>query len=379
MGVLQRCVGHLALAGLLAIGAIGCGDGNDDGGGSTIDDTVRLNQIQVIGSHNSYHIQPPEPRWSRLLELSDVFLAWEFTHEPLDEQFEVYNIRQIELDVWADPEGGLYADRSVLISYGLDPGTIAPELYEPGFKVLHVQDVDFETNCVTFVACLQTVKSWSDANPHHLPIMILVEAKDDKIGGRFTVPITIGTEEFDALDAEIRSVFPPSQMITPDDVRRGMDSLEEAVLTDGWPTLREARGKVFFALDNEGKRNAYLGGRANLEGRVLFTNATPGDPDAAFVKENDPLADANRIPDLVREGYIVRTRADADTVQARSGDTTQRDAALASGAQFVSTDYYHEDPNLGTGYEVHLPGNVLARCNPINAPPECDTAELTPP
>ena len=31
----------------------------------------------------------------------------------------------------------------------------------------------------TFVDCLQTVKAWSDAHPRHLPIMILIEAKDD--------------------------------------------------------------------------------------------------------------------------------------------------------------------------------------------------------
>ena len=72
----------------------------------------------------------------------------------------------------------------------------------------------------------------------------------------------------------------------------------------------------------------------------MFTNSTPGQPDAAFIKENDPTgANQARIADEVRRGYVVRTRADADTRQARTGDTTMRDAALASGAQWVSTDY----------------------------------------
>ena len=168
MGLLRRCVRPLLWMGVAVIGATGCGGDND---APTIDDLVRLNEIQVIGSHNSYHIRAPEPRWSRLLEVSDVFRAWEYTHPPLDEQFETRHIRQIELDVWADPDGGLYADRSVLINYGIDPGPIPAELYEPGFKVLHVQDIDIETNCLTFVACLQTVKAWSEANPQHVPIM----------------------------------------------------------------------------------------------------------------------------------------------------------------------------------------------------------------
>jgi hypothetical protein len=67
----------------------------------------------------------------------------------------------------------------------------------------------------------------------------------------------------------------------------------------------------------------------------------------------------------------VRTRADADTVQARTGDTTMRDAAITSGAQFVSTDYPVPDPRFGTGYMVEIPGGMPARCNPISAPAEC--------
>jgi hypothetical protein len=103
----------------------------------------------------------------------------------------------------------------------------------------------------------------------------------------------------------------------------------------------------------------------------LFTNATPGDADAAFVKRNDPIGGATDIPALVAQGYLVRTRADADTAEARTGDTTQRDAAIASGAHFVSTDYPVENPDFGTGYRVEIPNGSPARCNPINAPAGC--------
>jgi hypothetical protein len=47
----------------------------------------------------------------------------------------------------------------------------------------------------------------------------------------------------------------------------------------------------------------------------------------------------DRIRDLVGRGYVVRTRADADTREARADDPTRRRLALASGAQWVSTDY----------------------------------------
>src|SRR5262249_38680245 len=168
---------------------------------------------------------------------------------------------QIELDVYYDPDGGLYHLRRALTVLNMDPDAHIPELLEPGFKVLHIQDIDFETTCLTFVSCLQMVKGWSDDHPSHLPIVIQVEAEDeaipDPLNLGFTVPLPIDAEAFRALDAEIRSVFPPEHLITPDDVRRGMPTLEEAVLTRGWPTLRESRGKVLFTLDNEGKRDAY--------------------------------------------------------------------------------------------------------------------------
>jgi len=255
---------------------------------------------------------------------------------------------------------------------------------EPGFKVLHVQDVDFGTTCSTFVACLEEVRAWSSANPGHVPIMILVEAKDDPVSIGvdlgFAVPPTIGAAELDALDAEIRSVFPDEQVLTPDDVRGEAATLEEAILTDGWPTLGEVRGQVLFALDNEDDvRDAYLDGHPWLEGRVMFASGEPGDPWAAFVKRNDSVASQDDISELVAAGYVVRTRADSDTNEARTGDTTVRDAALASGAQWVSTDYPAPDPDFDTGYVVEIPGGTPARCNPVRAPDPCEPTDIENP
>jgi len=337
---------------------------------------VRLNEVQVLGSHNSYHIQPEQ----RILDVLDLFeeglgLSLEYTHIPLFEQFENQGIRQIELDVFADPLGGLYYQHRALIFFGEDPNSGIAELLQPGMKVLHTQDLDWKTTCLTLVSCLQEVQTWSAANPEHLPIMILIEAKDDPIPDPvmlgFIVPIPIGTSELDDIDAEIRSVFPDEQMITPDHVRGERATLEEAVRRDGWPSLREARGRVIFALDNGGSiRDAYLAGHPSLAGRVMFVSAQPPAPEAAFVKLNDPIGDLALIRSLVRDGFIIRTRADADTFDARLNDFTRQDAALRSGAQFVSSDYPVPDPFDGN-YVAKIPGGSPARCNPINAPRRC--------
>ena len=82
--------------------------------------------------------------------------------------------------------------------------------------------------------------------------------------------------------------------------------------------------------------------------------------------------DQAAIADLARSGYLVRTMADGGTVQPRTGDEPSRNAALASGAQIVSTDYYRPHPRGGmpgsgwTNYRVQLGGGGPARRNPIN-------------
>ena len=145
------------------------------------------------------------------------------------------------------------------------------------------------------------------------------------------------------------------------------------MLHDGWPTLRDAAGKVMFVVDNGGAaRDLYRDGRPSLEGRVLFTNSFPGEPDAAFVKVNSPVGNESYIQGLVADGYVVRTRSDEPTVQARSNDTTQLEAALASGAQWVSTDYPVPGSSPFSAYFAEIPGGEPARCNPVNTGPRCD-------
>jgi len=104
---------------------------------------------------------------------------------------------------------------------------------------------------------------------------------------------------------------------------------------------------------------------------VFFVNTDENSPAAAYLTLNDPVAEADRIRKAVAAGFIVRTRADADTLEARRNDTRRRDAALASGAQFVSTDYFWPESRLGNDYQVRLPGGALVQCNPVRAPHRC--------
>ena len=110
----------------------------------------------------------------------------------------------------------------------------------------------------------------------------------------------------------------------------------------------------------------------------MFAPSSPGQPDAAFAKLNDPIGDAARIQAALAAHMVVRTRADADTVQARTNDTTMRDAALSSGAQWVSTDYEVPNPAFSP-YTVRIPDGTPARCNPVTAPHFCRSTDVEDP
>jgi hypothetical protein len=354
---------RLLAALVVALVAASCSSGPSDRSATTTSRSapaIRLNQIQVIGSHNSYHVEPPPERLRGFIQAVPSAIELAYTHEPLAEQFSSQGVRQIELDVFADPDGTLWRP-----------------LGTPGFKVFHIEQVDEGSRCETFVSCLEQVKAWSDAHPAHVPIAILLEVKDSVDFPNPPNPVPIGPAELDALDAEIRSVFAPDELITPDDVRGEHATLEEAVLAGGWPLLDEVRGRVIFLLDN--KRDEYVEGHPSLQGRVAFTPSEPGQPDAAFIKRNDPTGtNLAGIQQLVRAGYVVRTRADSPVTTPSSGDRSQLEAALASGAQWVSTDY--PLPGMaarwGSDYFAAIPGGEPARCNPVNAPPGCEPSDI---
>jgi hypothetical protein len=307
----------------------------------------------------------------------------DYHHAPLADQLSG-GVRQIEIDVFADAKGGRFAHPAIVRSVAAAGLPADPdfdpqhEMVKPGFKVMHIQGLDERSTCHTFVACLNDVRTWSKQHPQHVPIFILVETKE---GPLREMPDAVKTEPFtptvfDVLDAEIRSVFKPGEMITPDEVRGSAATLVEAVHAGKWPTLAEARGRVIFLMDQQHAGPIYAEGHPSLRGRILFTNAVPGAPDAAFVEQNG--GSLEEIDALVKQGYLVRTRTDEGTEQARTNNTTRRDLALSSGAQMISTDYPSTEPSPWTKFSVALPDGLVARCNPVNKPAECVDHLLEP-
>jgi len=129
------------------------------------DASVRINQIQVIGTHNSNHagllagiaklLKQNAPQQTAALDHAHADLATQLNR----------GIRQIELDIFPDSKGGLYArplGPRLVAQAGLpaDPDPYANGvMLKPGFKVMHVQDIDYASNCQPFTACLKIVRA----------------------------------------------------------------------------------------------------------------------------------------------------------------------------------------------------------------------------
>lgn len=300
-----------------------------------LDDVLRVHHIQMVGTHNSYHVQPA----SELVE------DWNYTHAPLDVQLGEQGVRQFELDIWWD--NGLAA-----------------------FAVVHAPGLDDGTTCASLALCLGVMRQWSDAHPGHHPLLLLIEPKDG-----------VDDEEEAAyvqdIEDELVAVWPMERLITPDDVQGDSASPREGLAERGWPTLGESRGKLIVQLHAGELADAYAGQQGDLAGRAMHVATNPSSPLASFLAMNDPVGGFAAIEAAVSAGLLVRTRADASRSDFEDGDLSRFEAARDSGAQALSTD--HPTPDDETGYSVTIEGGTPSGCNPVTAPPECTTEAIEDP
>jgi hypothetical protein len=307
------------------------------------DDELRVNHVASVGTHNSYHLRSP------LFPPGAIPPDIDYEQAPLDVQLEEQGVRKFELDVYWDGELGVY-------------------------RVHHITFVDQASTCEFLLDCLAILRDWSLAHRGHVPIFVFVEPKGIYMPGTITDGPICDTPEicyYDELDAEIYSVLAPEDgpdlLVTPDEVRGAHATLREAVLADGWPTLRQTRGRfVVVMLEGGSDRDGYAAGTPALAGRAMFVSSQPDRDDAAVMLRDDPIGSFDTIQDLVGENYVIRTRSDVpDLDPAPPSDPTRRDAALASGAQVISTDY-PDEAILGNGYFVEIPGGMPSGCNPVS-------------
>lgn len=326
---------------------------------------LALSSVQMIGSHNSYKKAMPANVMT-LLEWAEPAVAQglDYSHIPIEEQLAL-GLRVFEIDVFHDPEGERY---SRPLGRWLHPLTPAfneweqAQLDAPGLKVLHIQDIDYQSHCLTFRTCLDGFRDFSDAHPEHLPIFISLNLKTAPIElPGSTNPLPFDKAGYLNLHHDLELALGLENLVTPGEVQKDSRSLRERITTFGWPDLSELRGRFIFLIDEPVRKTAGYLEHFEKDERLLFLSVPSDHDQAAILVMNDPLKAFDDIKARVAEGFLVRTRADADTVEARAGDYSRMRAAFNSGAHFISTDYYVPDERLEGDYQVRFPKGRYVR------------------
>lgn len=234
-----------------------------------LDPETRFTDIQVFGTHNSYHIAPD----------TDVVSEWNYTHDPLAIQLS-RGCRQFELDVVWDPD-----NEEILVQ--------------------HVPILDPGSQCFTLMDCLNDIRTWSHENQNHVPLQILIEPKTE-------IAAWAMTSHMDDLDQTLLGGL--GDMIwSVDDQWGESSSLREAVIEEGWPTIGELKGKVVLVLLDTGEPwNSYTREGSEIRDRVMFPLVDSEHDWAAYFLRDDPYSE--EIAALSETGFLIRTRAEAGLV-----------------------------------------------------------------
>ncbi|MFN3228461.1 MAG: Ca2+-dependent phosphoinositide-specific phospholipase C [Asticcacaulis sp.] len=341
----------------------------------------RLNNVQFIGTHNSYHVAPDRVVLRTMLETNyaessewpaeRLVPALDYTHDPLEVQLDM-GLRVFELDVHDDPDGGRYANPGFLktlpqsIAQGLSPVDPDGDLLKPGLKVFHAADTDVRSRCLRFMRCLEILRDWSLANPWHMPIIVQIETKESVKPPLAGAYVSKGSAPFKAeawgrLHAEIEAVFSREQILRPSEVQGDYPSVNAAVRARGWPKVEALRGRVIFLLlDDPKKQTEYAAFTAGPVTPLLFVSRSERDPATGWLIQPKPKV--AQIRSWVRQGFLVYTRADAGGEDSAQDMVKRRNDAFASGAQMISTDYPKPSPRTGP-YVAKFPSGFV-RCNP---------------
>ncbi len=328
-------------------------------------ESARLDQVQFIGTHNSYHIEPDAALrvlWQdKKQSHAPAHQALMYTHMPLEAQARL-GIRFFELDVHLDETGNAYSAAEFLapmVAAGLEPdGPFDTDavLSKPGTKVFHTR-ADMRSTCLLLADCLSELEDWLDGHPSAGPLIVQIEPK------QLLATSVDPSRSWQILEQDILAAVPASRIFRPGELSAELQDLRSAARAGRWPAISSLAGKFVFILNGSSADTvSYAEAMATKSVGILFPALSDAeDPMAAFVSRNDSASPD--IPGLVAAGQIVITYADWRTHAARDNDTRGKDAAFGSGAQLIATDYPVADRRL-SDYSVRFPQGFV-RNRPI--------------
>lgn len=280
-------------------------------------DGVKYNEVSFLGTHNSYQKECVPARQKLFEDASTVTFGLvkaekaKFSADYLTDQLNL-GIRSVELDVETVVKDG-----------------------EVSFVCSHAPVLDMPTHCYNFALALKEIKLWSDANPNHLPVTIIIEPKKVFIPDKNMRYFTCNYANI--LGEQAKEIFGET-LITPADMMGSHPSLKEMREADDWMTLEETRGHVMLLLHDTTVTDEYIAQDKSIKTQAMFPMLRYDSRDkdyASFLLINKAKDIQSQADEVLGKKLIVRTRSD----NFGSYKESESQIALTSGAQIVSTDY----------------------------------------
>ena len=301
---------------------------------------IKFNELSFIATHNSYQTVSTDTTKKLYRHLSDLTFGLvkpnkaDFESETLTDQL-TCGIRSFEIDIEVfDRDGDI------------------------SFTCMHSPNIEMTTSCYDFALATKEIAMWSDNNPDHLPITVIIEPKETFLPLEDMKKFNIGyADEFDSVLRETLG----EKLFTPDDMLRDYASFGEMRKADDWCKVNDMLGKVLILLHECNTTEKYIAADETLRSQAMFPMLREKDIErdcASFIIMNKP-DELLEVQDAVidENKLIVRTRTDKFTEV-----TDERyELAMGSKANIVSTDYPPRTDNTADSYVVTFNGKTIKK------------------
>ncbi len=278
---------------------------------------IKFNELRYIATHNSYQTQSTEEIKKVYRNLSDLTFGLvsaktgDFVSPTITEQLN-NGIYSMELDIETFDRNG-----------------------EISFTCMHSPYIEMGTSCYDFELALKEISMWSDNNPNHLPITIIIEPKE--------LFIPLEDMKFPNIDyiKEFDNTLKKGlgdKLFTPADMLGEYENFAALRADNGWCEVNDMLGKVLILLHDCNVTDYYIKTDNTLKTQAMFPMMYLEDSDnvnASFLIINKPAEAVKAKKELDEGNFVVRTRADKFTEVTKE----RRELAFESGAQIISTDY----------------------------------------
>lgn len=280
---------------------------------------VKINELKMLATHNSYKQGTTAATNVFYNYALPVLLGkkYDYTFDTITQQLN-YGIRSIEIDL-----GKVKTDNGFEI------------------RVYHNALTEAGSSMINFELGLKELKMWSDYNPAHLPVFVLVETKK----GSFGAYESFDEESLRYVDNLLEEVL-GDKLFTPADAIGNNGTFENLRKNNDYPTLKNMLGKFVFLFHETYALDDYVSLDETAITQNMFIalsteNSEYSSPEymnrCLFLIINYPNVEKEyaMIEQAVKDNFIVRTRLDEYAMI----NSVRHDKAIESGANILSTDY----------------------------------------